>query len=87
MDTWIEYGILKESGTNDQIHKEVFNFPGHKKMQIKTTLNFISPQLEGLPSRKKTTNVSKHVLNRNLYTLLVEMQISTTFMESRMEIS
>jgi hypothetical protein len=64
----------------------VFNFPGYKR-DAKQHLDFISPQLEWPESRViTTTNASKDVQNRNPYTLLVGMQISTTTMESSMEI-
>jgi hypothetical protein len=64
----------------------VFDFSGHKR-DTKQHLDFISPQLEWPQLRViTTTNAGKAVGNRNPYTLLVEMQISATTMESSMEI-
>jgi hypothetical protein len=57
-----------------------------KRCKSKQYLDFISPQLEWPESRVIATNAGKDVRNRNPYTLLVRLQISTTTMESSMEI-
>jgi hypothetical protein len=57
----------------------VFNLPGYKRCKSKEHLDFISLQSEWSESRVKTTKTAgKDVQNRNHYTLLVGMQISTT---------
>jgi hypothetical protein len=54
------------------------------EMKIKTTLRF-SPQLKWPESMPITTrNAGEDVVKQEPYRLLMEMQISTTSMESRM---
>jgi hypothetical protein len=58
-----------------------------KEMQIRTTLSFHLIQLEWPESRAiTTTNSGGDVVKQEPYTLLVGMKISTTTMESSVEI-
>jgi hypothetical protein len=60
----------------------VFTFPGIKEVQIKTTLRFrLTPVRMARIKGNNSTNAGK-----DPYTLLVGMQVSTTTMESSMEI-
>jgi hypothetical protein len=57
-----------------------------KEMQIKTTLRFYLTPVKCPSSRAKTTtNTDGDAVNRNAYTLLVCMQISTTLMENSLK--
>jgi hypothetical protein len=64
----------------------VFNFSDYKRHKSKQHLDFISPQLKWPSSRTITTNAGEDVVKQEPYTLLVEMQVSTTSTESSMEI-
>jgi hypothetical protein len=65
----------------------VFDFPCYKRIEIKTTLRFHFTQLEWPSSKTKPQQMLARMWgNRNPYTLLVGMEISTTIMESSMEI-
>jgi hypothetical protein len=58
-----------------------------KEMQSKTTLRFhLTPVRMAIIKVITTTNAGKDVAKQNSYTLLVGMQISTTTMESSIEI-
>jgi hypothetical protein len=59
-----------------------------KEMQIKTTLRFhLTPVRKAIFKGKNSNKCWQGCLkNRNPYTLLVGMQISTTILESSMEI-
>jgi hypothetical protein len=61
----------------------MFKFPGYKRDANQNNTEFISPQLEWPESRVMLLRMWQ---NRNPYTLLVGMQISTATMESSMEI-
>jgi hypothetical protein len=65
----------------------VFNFPGYKRDENQNYTKILShPSYNGHIQGQKQQMLAQMWQNRNPYTLLVRMQISTTIMENSMKI-
>jgi hypothetical protein len=86
MKKWLNRQFSKEEV---QIQEKMLNFPGHKRYANEkyTKISSLPSYKSYLQEHKQQKMLARIWQNRNIYTLSVGIQISTTFLERIMQTS